>query len=49
MAVYVLILLAASVYILIRILKRNECEDSCTLEVGNEEPFGAERGDRQDR
>ncbi len=49
MAVYALIVVAVSVYVLFRILKRNECEESCTLEVGNEEPFGAERGDRQDR
>jgi len=49
MAVYVLILLAVSVYITFRILNRKECEDSCTLEVKDEKPFGAERGDRQDR
>ena len=49
MAVYVLILLAVSVYVVFRLLNRKECEDSCTLEVKDEEPFGAERGDRQDR
>ncbi len=49
MAVYVLIVVAVSVYVLFRILKRNECEDSCTLEVEDEKPFGTERGDRQDR
>ena len=49
MAVYVLILLAVSVYVIFRLLNRNECQDSCTLEVEDEEPFGAERGDRQDR
>jgi len=49
MAVYVLILLAVSVYVIFRLLNRNECQDSCTLEVKDEEPFGAERGDRQDR
>ena len=49
MAVYVLILLAVSVYVVFRLLNRKECEDSCNLEVKDEEPFRAERGDRQDR
>ena len=49
MAVYVLILLAVSVYVIFRFLNRKECKDTCTLEVGNEEPFRVERGDRQDR
>jgi len=49
MAVYVLILLAVLVYVIFRFLNGSECEDSCTLEVKDEEPFGVERGDRQDR
>ncbi len=49
MAVYILILLSVSVYVVFRLLNRKECEDSCNLEVKDEKSFGAERGDRQDR
>jgi len=49
LAVYLLIVLAVAVYVVFRLLTKNECEESCQLEVRDEESFGAERGNRQDR
>jgi len=49
MAVYVLVVIGALVYVIFRVLNKSECENTCSLEVENEEPFGTERGDRQDR